>query len=287
MQAQRITIALIDHSDGFETSPERVRLSDLAVFSADVALFLRGEGEDVDTKTLEVAIGKGSLAIETMPLSPALGLFGDLRALLASELLDGLDGRRREVMERWQRAARLTRQRAYRITAPFLERPILISSESHYHADDADQGVQVERYIRGEIQDIGGATSANAHVKLPDGRTLTVTAERSVLKNDAVNRLYKVAMLRIKAAYNVLTRDLRNARLIEFVEYAPKVDEEELARMMRRGANAWKDVPDAPAWVDELRGGARIEQRAAGHQLFDYLYRPVACPSCGSRSVLS
>ena len=256
MQAQPVTIALIDRSAGFETSPERVRLSDLADFSADVAAFLRGDGKEVDTKTLEVAIRDGSLAIETTPLSLAPKLFGDLRALLISELLDGVDAKRREVMERWQRAARQTRQLAYRITAPFLERPILINSESDYHADDADQWVQVERYIRGEIQDLGGATKANAHVRLPDGRTLKVTAERAVLKNDTVNRLYKVAMLRIKADYNAVTRELRNARLVEFVEYAPRVDEDELARLMRRGALAWKDVPDATSWVDELRGGS-------------------------------
>lgn len=146
----------------------------------------------------------------------------------------------------------------------------MIDSESDYHADDADQWVQVERYIRGEIQDLGGATKANAHVKLPDGRTLKVTAERDVLKDDTVNRLYKIAMLRIKAEYNVLTRDLRNARLVEFVEYAPKVDEDELARLTRRGANAWKDVPDATAWVDELRQFERSD----------------ACPPCGCSSVL-
>jgi hypothetical protein len=53
----------------------------------------------------------------------------------------------------------------------------------------------------------------------------------------------------------VLTRELRSARLIEFVEYTAKVDEEELERLTRRGASAWKDVADPTAWVDELRGG--------------------------------
>ena len=256
MQAQRITIALIDSTAGFEATPERVRLGDLVEFSKDVANFLRGEDKDVDTNTLEVAIRDGSFAIETTPLLSAPGLFRDLHSLLSGELLDNLDTKRREVMERWQKAARQSRQVAYRISAPFLDRPVVINSESDYHADDADQWVQVERYIRGEIQDLGGVTKAKAYVKLPDGSTLKVTAERDVLRDDSVNRLYKVAMLRIKAEYNVLTRDLRNARLIEFVEYAPKVDEDELVRMTRRGANAWKDVPDATAWVDELRGGS-------------------------------
>ena len=92
-------------------------------------------------------------------------------------------------------------------------------------------------------------------VRLPDGRSLKVTAERDVLRDDTVNRLYKQAMLRIRAEYNVLTRELRNARLVEFVEYAPRVDEDDMAQLTRRGAQAWKDVPDATLWVDELRGG--------------------------------
>lgn len=254
MEAQRITIALIDHTAGFEATPDRVRLGDLAGFSSDVATFLRGEDKNVDTNTLEVAVRKGSLAIETVPLLSAPNLFRDLRTLLGGELLDNLDPKRREIMERWQKIARHTKQVAYRISAPFLDRSIEITAESDYHADDADQWVQVERYIRGEIQDLGGVTKANAHIKLPDGRTLKVTTERDVLRNDTVNRLYKLAMLRIKAEYNVLTRELRNARLVEFVEHASNVDEEALTRLTRRGAVAWKDVPNATTWVDELRG---------------------------------
>ena len=256
MDAQRITIALIDTTAGFEATPERVRLGDLVDFSSDVADFLRGEDKEVDTKTLEVAVRNGSYAYETMPLLAAPRLFRDLRYLQDGELLDNMDSKRREVMERWQKAARQFKQVAYRISAPFLTHPIEINAESDYHADDADQWVQVERYIRGEIQDLGGVTKANAHVKLPDGRTLKVTAERDALRDDTQNRLYKVAMLRIKADYNVLTRELRGARLIEFVEHATDVDEEELARLTRRGVNAWKDVPNATVWVDELRGGA-------------------------------
>jgi hypothetical protein len=254
MKAQRITIALIDHSAGFEATPDRVRLGDLASFSADVAAFLRGDDKDVDTNTLEVAVRKGSLAIETEPLMVAPNLFRDLRTLLGGELLDSLDAKRREVMERWQKASRQSKQLSYRISAPFLADSIHINPETDYHADDADQWVQVERYVRGEIQDLGGITKANAHIKLPDGRTLKVTTERDVLRNDTVNRLYKLAMLRIKAEYNVLTRELRNARLVEFVEHTSTVDEEGLSRLTRRGAAAWKDVPNATAWVDELRG---------------------------------
>ena len=63
MGAQRITFALVDNSGGFEISPERVRLGDLAGFAADVATFLRGEGKEMDANAVEVAVKSGSLAI--------------------------------------------------------------------------------------------------------------------------------------------------------------------------------------------------------------------------------
>lgn len=256
MEAQRITLAMSDVSGGFEASPKRVHLAALSEFSADVAKFLRGAGKEVDVSMLEVAVIKGSLAIETQPIALAPTLFRDLQWLLDSELLDRIDAKRGEVLEHWQKLARgLSPKRAFRITAPFLARPVVISASTDYRADDADQWVRVERYVRGEIMDLGGVGKANAHVKLLDGSTLKVSTEREVLRADKLNRLYKPAMLRIRAEYNVLTQELREARLVEFVEYSPSFDEEVFARLTRRGAEAWKGVEDATAWVEDLRGG--------------------------------
>ena len=84
---------------------------------------------------------------------------------------------------------------------------------------------------------------------------MKVTTDKEVLRDDTVNRLYKPAMLRIKAKYNVLTRALRDARLVEFVQYTPRFDDGDMERLTRRGAQAWKDVENATAWVEELRGG--------------------------------
>jgi hypothetical protein len=36
----------------------------------------------------------------------------------------------------------------------------------------------------------------------------------------------------------------------------PTFDPEAFDKMTRKGREAWKDVPDASKWVDELRGGA-------------------------------
>ncbi len=255
MDAQPFTFTLIDRSAGHEATPDRVPLGELASFVADVETFLRGENRDTDTAALDVAVKAGSLAIQTVPMLPAAALLRDLLALLKGELLDMLDVRRRDVIAKWQKSARGSPLVAYRISAPFLPRPVVVDVDTDYRVDDADQWVAVERYIRGEILDLGGATRANAHVRLPDGSTLKVNTERSVLRDETVNRLYKCAVLRIRARYNVMTRQLRDARLLEFVEYAPTFDEAELETLTRRGAKAWEAVDDATAWVDELRGG--------------------------------
>lgn len=254
MEAQSLTFALIDSSAGYEATPERVRLEALTEFASDVSILLRGANREVDPGKLDVSVRTGSLAIVTEPISNAPSLFRDLRSLLDTELLDALDAKRREVVERWQKLALQTRGIAFRISAPFLVRPLVIDERTDFHADDADQWVMVERYVRGEIQDLGGAKKANAHVRLPDGSLLSVATERKVLKEDTQNRLYKPAMLRIRARYNVLTRELKDAQLIEFVEYAPRFDDSDMERLTRRGEQAWKEVEDATAWVDELRG---------------------------------
>lgn len=235
-------------------SPQRVRLGDLTRFADDVKTFLQGDGKEVDAQNIEVAVVEGSFALRTEPIPYAPKLFSDLAALQQGDVLDQVDQKRQAVIEKWQKAARAAGGLVYKIAAPFLSHPVVVSVTSDYHADDSDNWVIVERYVTGEIQDLGGATRPNAHVKLPGGKTLKVVTDKEFLRDDKFNRLYKTAMLRIKAEYNLQTRELRNARLLEFVEYSTDINEGELERMKSRGASAWKDVDNASDWVDELRG---------------------------------
>jgi hypothetical protein len=114
--------------------------------------------------------------------------------------------------------------------------------------------VQVERYLRGEIEDLGGTSVANAHMRLPDGTRLTVQTSKELIRSDKINRVYKPAMVRIRAKFNVLTHEYKDALLIEFVEYDNKPDMEALRRGRERAAKAWADVPDSAAWVEQIRG---------------------------------
>lgn len=255
MDPQAIEISIRDESGGYEISPARMPLTVLRNFSKDVDDLLRGALPNGESANLDVAVVTGSFALRTTPLTDT-GLLRDLQHLAQSELLDGVDAKRREVIERWQKLARGTRKAVFKIAAPFLEKSVVINSASDYRSDDADQWVRVERYIQGEVVDIGGIGKPNAHIKLPDGTSLKVESAREVFRDDKINRLYKIAMVRITADYNVVTRQYRCARLIGFEEHQQSLDEQALEKLTQRGAKAWKDVPAASAWVDALRGSA-------------------------------
>jgi hypothetical protein len=253
MEAQPVLIRLHDESAGYSVTPARVPLALLRAFARDVDDFVRADGSGPDTAILDAAVVEGSFGIQTAPIADP-GLLADLRRLSESEFIDSLNPRRRSVVERWQKSARGARYARVEISAPMLARPIVISAVSDFRADDADQWVRVERYVQGEIEDLGGSTRSNAHIRLPDGKLLMVGTDRAMLRDDKLNRLYKSAMVRITAEYNVMTREYRNARLIDFVEHDTRVDERELQRLFQRGSKAWADVPDASAWVERMRG---------------------------------
>lgn len=253
MKAESVLIKLHDESAGYSISPSRVPLATLRSFAVDVSDLLRGDANSPELASVTVAVVEGSLAILTEPIADA-GLWADLRSLTQTDTLDGVNPRRRKVLERWQAQARGRGAMRVEIHAKPLARPVVVSADSDYHADDADQWVRVERYLRGEVVDLGGTVKANAHIRLPDGKLVTVDTDRSVLRDDKSNRLYKPAMVRISAEYNVVTREYRSAHLIEFVEHESHFDERGFSRLTERGAKAWKDVSDASAWVEALRG---------------------------------
>jgi hypothetical protein len=256
--SQTVRIALHDASAGYDFSWARLPLALLSSFSKEVEEFLRGDAmapdiKALDTKALEVALLPGGMVIETAPLTHT-ALEHDLQQLLLTELLDGMSQRRSRVISRWQRQARRSPLFWVEISSGWLARPVLINAQTDFHTDDADSWVRVERYVRGQVEELGGHTHVNAHVRLADGRSLTVNASKELLAKEYRNRLYRTAMLRIRAEFHVRTWQYREAELLEFVEHDSRVDERELARLAQHGAQAWQSVGSASAWLDRERG---------------------------------
>jgi hypothetical protein len=252
METNPITISLQDDSPGYEISPARVPLATLASFAGDVRDFLKGTGKDGDAEAAEVAVVHGSLAVQS-PYFTSPSLVHDLQMLATSSDLGLIDPKRRAVVQRWQSSAHKKPSMKIRIETR-QGAVIAISSQTNFRAENEQRLVSVERYIRGEVVDLGGATQPNAHIKLPDGKTLVVRTDRDLIRSETENHLYKQVHLRIRAKLDLETGDLSEAQLVEFVHYSPHFDEAAFAQLTAKGDEAWKDVDDPAEWVRHIRG---------------------------------
>lgn len=252
MDKHKITLALNDNTRGYEASPERVPARVLASFSKEAADFLKGSGRG-SSKDLDISITKGSLALSSEDVA-SNPLFRDLRLLQDTGDLSRIDSKRREVIEKWQRRARRLKDYSIHIASTSIRSAVHISKASNYRDLGTARLVNVERYIRGTIQDLGGLSSTSAVVLLPDGNRLTIKADKALIEKESVNRVYQETILRVRGKLNLDTSELTEAELISFVEYKPKFDNKDMETLVSKGRKAWADVKDHVEWVRSMRG---------------------------------
>ena len=253
MKLEPIAFALSDESRGYPITPERVPLSVLSAFSKDVQDFIKGAGKDIDVSAVDVRIREGSLALEAGPIFSE-SLLADLKILAGGQDLTRVSVKRREIIKKWQGQAKKGKSFAVRVTSPWLGRDIVVSSATDFRETGIARQVNVERYIRGEILDLGGVTDSNAHIRLPNGQKLVVKTDRELIRAAPKNLVYHEVHLRIRAKMDLDTGKLSDPELISFVDYDPKFDAERFDALVRKGREAWREVGDPAAWIRSIRG---------------------------------
>jgi hypothetical protein len=249
----QLHFAVSDRINDNEVNPSYVPLTLLGEFQEDVSNFLRGSNRDVDLANVIVSIEQGSLAFLAVGLLTASALWNDLERLHTSNSLASIDPKRAKVIERWQNLARKNEYRRYFVTNQSAQFSFSVDANSNFHSAE-NIWVYVEKYLHGKVIDIGGKITANVHLELEEGTTLTIQATQEQLAQGEQNRLYRPALLHVMAEENLLTGQLRNHRLLDFVDYHPSYNETTFNQMVVRGTQAWADVTDATAWLQTLRG---------------------------------
>ena len=249
-----LRFAVSDRIHDVEVGPKHVPLALLGEFQKDVSEFLKGAGRDVDPMQVQVSVEEGSLAFVASGLLVATSLWIDLEHLKSPDSLSLIDAKRAAVVERWQASARQNPQRSYLVADRAAQVGFSVNSASDYRRVE-QVWVHVEKYLHGRIVDWGGKTKANVHLELENGKTLMVESSQNLIAQEERNLVYHMALLHVTAEENLLTGALRNVRLLAFEAHQPRYDEGEFNSMVAKGTQAWANVPDSAAWVENLRGG--------------------------------
>lgn len=249
----QLRFAVNDRIDNIDVSPSYVSLALLGEFPKDVSNFLKGSNNEVDPKKIAVSIEEGSLVLVT-GLLIASTLWADIERLNSGASLSSIDPKRAEIVELWQRKAKKDKNRGYSIKNEKAGISLRVDSDSNFYRVE-DFWVQVEKYLYGEVIDMGGKNTANVHIKLDDGSVEKITSTPKFLMEEKENRLYHSVSLHVTAEENLITGKLRNYHLIDFLDYQPSYDDDEFNLMVEKGTKAWADVPDATTWLEDLRGG--------------------------------
>ena len=251
--ANALRFALNDRIQDAEVGPAHVPLALLGHFQKDVGEFLVGSGKDIDPNEVIVSIEEGSLALLVTGLLAATSLWADVERLHDPAALGLIDPKRAAVVIRWQAAARKHPHRGYVVAdhdrVPFIR----VNAGSDYRDQTAAIWVSVEKYLQGQITDLGGANNANVHLKLDSGATVIIASSQKLLADEERNRLYKHAVLKVSAEENLQTGESRNFALVSFEDPNVGWNEAAFNDLVRKGTQAWADVPDD--WLENLRSG--------------------------------
>lgn len=254
-KTDQLRFAVNDRIDNIDVSPSHVSLALLGEFSKDVGDFLKGSNSEVDPKKIAISIEEGSLVLAT-GLLVASTLWADIERLNNGESLSYIDKKRAEIVEIWQRKAKKDKNRRYSVINEKDGISFHVNSDSNFYRTE-DVWVKVEKYLYGTVFDMGGQNKVNVHIKLEDGTIEKITSTPKFLMAEKENRLYHAVSLHVTAEENLMTGKLRNYHLIDFLDYQPSYDDDEFNLMVEKGTKAWADIPDATAWLEDLRGNNR------------------------------
>lgn len=250
-----LDFAVEDELDGKQLTPDNVSLPILRGFLDEVEAFVKGDSLGLTLAESKVKIQEGSLKVRMfVGAALALSIQSDLEKLTQTGDLDVIEGRRAQIIEKWQSRAKKSAKRNYSIGGETVA--VQINGRSHYEHGNEKAWVNVEKYFTGKIFNAGGKQEPNVHVQLDNGEILRIDATEQQLSAKKDNVLFKTLTLRVRAEQHLRTHSLRKLQLIEFVPLATEVDEEALATLWKKGADAWKDVPSATEWVEKLRGNS-------------------------------
>ena len=236
-------------------APAHVDVEEIREILGEVAGLLFPTEKRSQRPVISYEISEGSVRHRFRTLMQTVIGFGAVIAQVGSEgHLDFLHEKTAAAIESLQRVAR---EKDYVVTVLAHGKVLRMDRTTHYERRQ-QVWVEAEFYLYGELTNAGGKNSPNIHLDTKEHGTLRIAVDKDDLKQGEKNLLYRKFGVRALGRQNVKTfeMDPNSLRFVEFVEHDAAYSQSYLDALVQRAAPAWADVPDADAWLEELRGGA-------------------------------
>lgn len=237
---------------GEEISPDLVPLSLLRDFSKDIYELINELNENRKAENL-ISIEKGSLKIKSIVTLLAFNsLVSEIGVLSQNNDFSRVNSKIGKILEGWHNKTLDAEELEFEIS-PAGNQSIKFNKHSQFFRSDENVWVESEIYLYGVITDLGGSQRPNIHLKTEEGQSLTISCTKEDIINEKENHVYHSTALRVIAKQNLFSGELKDIKFLNFIEYNPSYDEEQILATIEKGRNAWSDVDDHVEWVRNLR----------------------------------
>lgn len=174
----------------------------------------------------------------------------------SSGSLDGLEANTAKCIQDLQKSA-ICKGYSYEISGSGHEgTALVIDSHSNLKINDAIWA-NTEIYLYGTLENAGGISKSNIHIRTKEYGTVIIEADREVLRQREENFLYRNFAIRAMGRVNVRSGeiDMTSLRLIDMTPFNPKFDSQYIKKLTTTASKRWSDVKDVDNWLNQIRYG--------------------------------
>lgn len=251
-EIKTIDIILEGEYEGTGISPSVVDISYLKDLLSDVEVLFRPDPK-MRKEKISIGFSEGSLKMSVNAAAPLVDAFvTEINSLGTMQSFMGLHPRRAKVLKKWH-ARTLQDRISFNFGLSEGDWKFQLSEATPIVAVQ-DHWVSTEKYLFGEVANIGGVKSPNLHLRTKEYGTVLISIRRDEVKEDSENRAYKNYLIRISCEENLTDAKIRNCKFLEWVDYYPEFDPKALDESIAAGEQAWGHVADSAKYIRNLRG---------------------------------
>ncbi|MDZ4846583.1 MAG: hypothetical protein SH857_13670 [Chitinophagales bacterium] len=236
-------------------TPMEVDIAEIKEVMTDLENFLfPTRTEKTERPLIAYQLEKGSAKHKFfLPITSVILFNGLIGEIGGRESTDFLDYKRAEIIEKFQRKAK---EKSFEITFSSSlkdSKELKITKNTNYYKPQTDW-INTEFDLYGEIYQEGGITP-NLHIVTKEYGKLTISATKEKLM-EGEKKLYKFYGVRAKGKQNLADGSISDLSLLEFIEYNPVFNKDELNILIKRAAPNLSTIKNVDTWLAQIRGGA-------------------------------